>query len=126
MNRRNLLGLVVATAAIAVSPNLLWLVRSTVRIENRGPSAVSELVLEACSESLRLGELGPGDSVLRILPRCGDDTFVMSTGTHEGCTLYVEESMYHVRAWISPSGEPGCDYGGSTPFTPLLLLELIR
>lgn len=120
------LGLGTVAAVLAVAPNLLWLVRSTVRVENTGSDVVSGVVLEACSRARPLGPLEPGASVLRVLPRCGDDTLVLSTAAGESCGLYVEPGMYHVRASIATSGEPGCEYGGSPPFTPLLLIELIR
>ena len=111
-----------AVAAALIAPNAFWLARSTLRIENRGLAPVSSVVLQACSQSFRLGRLAPGSAVFRVLPKCGDDTLIISSGSAQVCTLYVEGSLYHIRAWFSSPGDGDCEYG-SPPFSPLLLSE---
>ncbi|MHC4991928.1 MAG: hypothetical protein ACYTGC_13205 [Planctomycetota bacterium] len=114
----------IAVLALLLGPNAFWLARSTVRIENRSSAPVPSVVLAACSLELDLGTLSAGSSVLRVLPQCGDDTLVVSSGDAEVCRLYVEGSLYHVRAWFSSPDEGDCGYG-SPPFSPLLVLQLL-
>jgi hypothetical protein len=114
----------VVVAAVIIGPNAFWLARSTVRIENRGSARVPSVVLAACSETLQLGPLPAGSSVFRVLPQCGDDTLVISSGLAQVCRLYVEGSLYHVQAWFSSPDEGDCEYD-SPPFSPLLVSQLL-
>lgn len=114
-----LIGLV----ALVVAPNALWFARSTIRVENRGPDAVESLTLSACSTSREIGPLAAGASSFHVLPACGDDTAVISIGNAQLCVLYVEGSLYHVKAWVSSTIRGHCEYG-SPPFAPLLITQL--
>jgi hypothetical protein len=118
-------SIAIGLAALVIAPNALWLSRSTVRIENRSALAVESVALEACSQRVELGDLAAGASVFRLLPRCGDDTLIVSARASAICMLYVEGDLYHVRAWFSTAESGDCEYG-SPPFSPLLLAELLR
>ncbi len=117
------LGLV-GVMVLILGPNLLWLNRSTVRIENRSGQPIHDVVLFACSEPKSLGTLTVGVLRFEFLPNCGDDTLEIRAGTQPSeCRLYVEGDLYHVRAWFSSATTADCTYGGAPPFTPLLLIE---
>lgn len=116
---------VVAMIVLLVSPNLLWLNRSTVRIENRSSELIEDAVLFACEKPISLGRLAPGASRFEFLPKCGDDSLEIRAGLMAtNCRLYVEGDLYHVRAWFSSPTTGDCTYGGMPPITPLLLTEL--
>jgi hypothetical protein len=117
-----LFGLII----LLIGPNLLWLNRSTIRIENRSAQRIEDVVLYACSQPRSLGPLAPGSSRFHVLPKCGDDSLEVRSGlTSTSCRIYVEGEMYHIRAWFSSPTTGDCTYGGMPPFSPLLLTELL-
>lgn len=116
--------MLIGLAVFVLGPNLLWLNRSTVRVENRSGKLIHDVVLFACSTPKSLGPLAAGASRFEILPKCGDDTLEIRAGlAPTDCHTYVEGDMYHVRAWFPSPTTANCTYGGSPPFTPLLLTE---
>lgn len=111
---------------LLLGPNLLWLNWSTVRIENRGSQPIEEAILFVCEQPMNLGRLTPGASRFRFLPQCGDESLEIRTGQHAtSCHLYVKGDLYHVRAWFTSPTTGECRYGGSPPFSPLSLAELL-
>lgn len=113
-----------ALLILLIGPNLLWLNWSTVRIENRGPQLIEDAVLFVCEKPTSLGPLPPGASRFRFLQKCGDDSLEIRAGQSvTNCRIYVESSMYHVRAWFGSPLTGDCAHGGMPPITPLLLAE---
>ena len=107
---------VVAMIVLLLSPNLLWLNWSTVRIENRGSQLIGDAVLFVCEKPTSLGPLPPGASRFQFLPKCGDDSLEIRSGQSvTNCRIYVESSMYHVRAWLGSPLTGDCAYGGMPP-----------
>jgi hypothetical protein len=116
-----LLGLLVTL----VGPNLLWLSRSTIRIENRSTQPVENVVLFACDKPINLGLLSAGASRFQVLPSCGDDSLEVRAGEMpSNCRMYVEGDLYHVQAWFTSSTSAECSYGRMIPFWPFLIVEL--
>lgn len=117
------LGVVALGVALVLGPNLFWLARSSVRIENRDVVDLTRLSYQACSQSFPIERLEAGESVFRVLSACGDDSLVILSEGIEVCVLYVEGDMTHVRAHLTSPREGECSYG-SPPFAPLLIFEL--
>lgn len=112
---------------VALGPNLLWLSRSTLYVENRGDSTVESVRAFACQDAIELGDLEPGESRLRLLPSCGDTTLSISTkiraAEHQTCEVPVEASMTHVDAWFDSPIKGGCALGEPL-LSPLLVTRL--
>lgn len=120
------LGLALAFLGLVLGPNALWLIRSTIRIENRSALPVEDALVWACGRPLPLGALPPGAARFRLLPRCGEDSVELHSGIERtNCMIYVESDMYHVRAWYTSPMTGDCTYGGMPPFSPLLLAEAV-
>jgi hypothetical protein len=115
--------------AAAVAPNVLWLERSTVAIENRSNERIGDVELRVCASVLRVARLDPGGSQLLVLPKCGESTLVVVSGASgggaESCKHYVESKMYHVDVWFDAARQAHCAYG-YPPFAPLLLTKAVR
>jgi hypothetical protein len=121
------LAFVAAVVLLVWAPNLVWLRRSTVYVENRSDSTVEAVRVFACDESIELGDLEWGESRLRLIPECGDTTLSVSTRfhgvEHQTCSASVDASMTHVEAWFDSPTKGGCDYGEPL-LSPLLLTRL--
>lgn len=106
-------------------PNLIWLNRSTVRIENQASSPVENIVVVSCDRPKSLGRLSAGESRFEVFQKCGDDTLEIRTGEHPtNCRFYVEGDMFHVQVRVISPTTADCSYSGVLPFWPLLIFEL--
>ena len=103
------------------SPNLLWLARSTLFVENRSTRPLTDVRLALCDASFSLGELKLGESRFRTLPSCGDASLSVNAGERELCRTYVEGDMYHVDV-VAAEREIACDVR-FPPFSPLFLIK---
>lgn len=121
------LAFVVAVALVIWGPNLVWLRRSTVYVENRSDSTVEAVRIFACDEAIELGDLEWGESRLRLIPECGGNTLSVTMRFHgveyQACSAPVDASMTHVEAWLDSPTRGGCDYGEPL-LSPLLLTRL--
>ena len=117
------LGLTMALLALLLAPNLVWLARSTVRIENTSAHAIDAVAYVACDTTHAVGTLGAGQSVFRLLPACGDDTLEIVIGDSKISQLYVEGELYHVDVSISGADEAVCHY--ADPFSSLFVAKAI-
>jgi hypothetical protein len=121
------LAFLAAIALVVWAPNLVWLQRSTVYVENRSDSTIESVRLFACDEAIELGDLEWGESRLRLIPACGDTALSLTTRLHgvehQICTAPVDASMTHVEAWFDSPTKGGCEYGEPL-LSPLLLTRL--
>jgi len=120
--------IVILVLVLALGPNLLWLGRSTVRVENRGSAPVEAVRLEVCETTLALGRLAPGEARFELLPRCGETTLAVAAGSDlmraRVCETSVESQLNHVDAWFNTPTKGDCAYS-PPPFSDLLILELL-
>ncbi len=120
--RRVLVATLVLAAAVA-APNLIWLVVSTVRVDNVAGRSIDAVAYRACGRIHEIGTLADNTSVFRVLEDCGDDTLDVLVGGTVGCTLYVQGDMFHVDASIMADGRVDCTY--ADPFATLLVTRLL-
>lgn len=121
------LAFLAAVALVVWAPNLVWLRRSTVYVENRSNSTIEAVRLFACDEAIEFGDLEWGESRLRLIPECGDTALSVSSRSHgvehQICNAAVDASMTHVEAWFDSPTKGDCDYGEPL-LSPLLLPRL--
>lgn len=117
-------GLLLGAVVILVfaAPNILWLSRSTLFVENRSAEPLADVRFTLCEESFSLGALESGGSRFRLLPSCGDASLSVRVGTVELCRAYVEGDMYHVDVVFEPSAGGTCDVR-LAPFSPVFLIK---
>ncbi len=112
------MGLILLLAA----PNLLWLSRSTLFVENRSDEPLADVRFTVCEESFSLGALDSGGSRFRLFPSCGDASLSVSVGATELCRAYVEGDMYHMDVVFEPLTGGTCDVR-LAPFSPVFLVK---
>ncbi len=121
------LAFVIAVLLVVVGPNLVWLARSTVYVENRGNSLVEQVSVFACDEEIEIGDMEAGESRVRLLPECGDSQLSVSSNLrgveHQTCSVPVEASMTHVDAWFDSPLHGSCSFGEPL-LSPLLVTRL--
>lgn len=118
-----------AIALAIVAPNLIWFDRSSVDIRNFTEVPLTDVELRFCGSTLRINELGAGQTRLLFLPKCQKAVLIVSAGTgvgaFEACKREVESSLYHVEITVTGPRTAACDLG-SPPYSPLLLEKAIR
>lgn len=107
-----LLGCSVLVALVVLSPNLLWLARSTATVTNESGKELRDLRVDLGDRDVLIGVAMPGQSRFVFLPQAGDATlgvsYVVDGELHRACQEYVEGSMYHVDIVISEELEASC------------------
>ena len=109
---------------ILISPNLIWLGTSTVRIENVSKSPIDTIAYKACERMHFVGTLQPRQSVFRFLEACGDDTLEIFVQDSKFCQTYVEGELYHVDSTISTPDDVDCEYDDL--LSSLFILKALR
>lgn len=121
------LAFVAVVLLVVVGPNLVWLGRSTVYVENRGDSLVEQVSVFACEDAIELGDMEAGESRVQLLPECGDTTLSVSSNLRgverQTCSVPVDSSMTHVDAWFDSPRKGGCSLGEPL-LSPLLVTRL--
>ena len=113
----------VAFVFLLVSPNLLWLGTSTVKISNTSGAPVGPIAYRACDKTHQAGILDPSESIFRFLEACGDDTLVILVRDSEFCQIYVEGELYHVDVTVSSKDKLDCVYDHL--FSSLFILKAV-
>jgi hypothetical protein len=125
---RRLLAVLLVLAALLLLPNLVWLERSTLRIENRSPDPIAAVRLRACGEIYEVGSLEAGEAYAGFLPACGDDSLTVmapaASAENAVCTIYVEGDMYHVDVWFTSPTTGDCAYD-FPPFSALFVRKML-
>lgn len=104
------LGWAFAILFVLITPNLLWLGTSTLRIQNASNSPIDSITYLACETIHTVGTLAPHQSMFRFLPACGDDTLEIVIGEAKFCQTYIEGELYHVDATTDGVDTVRCTY----------------
>lgn len=127
--RRRLLVAAGACLGAVLAPNMLWLTRSTARIENRTDLTLESFQVQGGSTFTPPADLAPRSRRFLLLPVQGEATFSVrfriAGAEYDGCREYVEGQMYHVRVNVEPGPAISCDT--ILPrVSPLLVFEVLR
>ena len=104
------LGWAFAIVFVLISPNLIWLGTSTLRIQSLSNSPIDSVAYMACETIYPVGSLDSHQSIFRFLPTCGDDTLKILIGENEFCQTYIEGELYHVDAVLKDVDSVSCRY----------------
>jgi len=104
------LGAIVTLLILMITPNLVWLATSSVKIHNISNQTISAVAYSACEKTLPIETLLPGQSIFRFLEACGDDTLEILIGSSRFCQTYVEGELYHVDVVIKTQNDVDCNY----------------
>jgi len=117
------LGAVVTLMLLTITPNLVWLATSSVRIHNISNQPISAVAYTACEKTFLIGNLLPGQSAFRFLEDCGDDTLKILIGNSRFCQTYVEGELYHIDATIKAPRDVVCSHDDL--FSSLLIKKIL-
>jgi len=101
-------------AALLVAPNLLWLERSSARINNIGATEVTLRIVmsDDPAKTVELGTLAPGASRFQWIHPVGEAT--LGIEVRDGaewqphCNEYVEAGMYRVEITVAAPDQVEC------------------
>lgn len=114
-------------ALVVLTPNLLWVSRSSVALRNDGadPLTIRLVLADDPAQVVEAGALAPGQGrFMWIVPR-GDATLMVEIQDggvwNRHCATYVEEGMYRVEIKLRSPSEVACKV--SFPILERLLIR---
>jgi hypothetical protein len=114
-------------ALVVLTPNLLWVSRSSVALRNDGadPLTIRLVLADDPAQVVEAGALAPGQGrFMWIVPR-GDATLMVEVQDgglwNRHCATYVEEGMYRVEFKLRSPSEVACKV--SFPILERLLIR---